>query len=202
MATSADSDTTMDHAHDPETLMATTTPFRKISRVGSLLGTTRWYLSEDCLLASKGNYAVEYRRFYLRDLESITVWPSRLWILRPIIPGVLLGTLGGWLWYLADFTAGAIFGGIGLAWAALELALGPTAKSRICTTGTTVDLPLVPRTRRTHKVLAKIDAAVRAARADVTEQPSGPTTGPQPAKPSGEASPESTPAPAPFGDLT
>lgn len=180
--------------------MATTTPFRKISRVGSLLGATRWYLSDDCLLASKGNYTVEYRRFYLRDLESITVWPNRLWVLRPIIPGVLLGALGALLWYSVDFRTGAILGGIGLAWAALELALGPTAKSRIRTTGATVDLPLVSRIRRASKLLAKIDAAVRAARAGVTERPSAPEDGPQSAKPSSQTSAES--APAPIGDFT
>ena len=54
--------------------------FRKISRVGGLTGGTKWYLSEDCLLAAKRMmYAVEYRRFYLRDLESIVVWPTRTW---------------------------------------------------------------------------------------------------------------------------
>jgi hypothetical protein len=60
--------------------------FRKISRVGSLTGGTKWYLSEDCLLAAKRTmYAVEYRRFYLRDVESIVVWPNRLWLLRMVI---------------------------------------------------------------------------------------------------------------------
>ena len=139
--------------------------FRKISRVGSLTGGTKWYLSEDCLLAAKRMmYAVEYRRFYLRDLESIVVWPNQLWLLRVTIPAVLFAALGASLWAWANSTAGAIFGGLGLAWVALELAFGPTARSRIRTTGATVDLPLVKRTRRARKVLAKIDAAVRAAR--------------------------------------
>ena len=94
------------------------TAFRKISRVGSLAGGTKWYLSEDCLLAAKRvMYAVEYRRFYLRDLESIVVWPSRTWLLRPIIPGVLFVALGAALWHWVNFAAGAIAGGVGLAWA-------------------------------------------------------------------------------------
>jgi hypothetical protein len=117
-------------------------------------------------------YAVEYRRFYLRDLEYIVVWPSRSWRYRVIIPAVLFAVLGASLWQWANATAGAIFVGIGLAWVALELALGPTAGSRVRTTGLTVDLPLVPRTRRAHKVLAAIDAAVRASR-DVPVQPVG-----------------------------
>lgn len=148
--------------------------FRKISRVGSLTGGTKWYLSDDCLLAAKRMlYAVEYRRFYLRDLESILVWPSRLWLLRTIIPAVLLAALGASLLEWANATAGAIFVGLALAWVALELALGPTARSRIRTTGASVDLPLVKRTRRAQRVLARIDAAVRATR-DVIEQPSAP----------------------------
>ena len=153
-----------------------TSAFRKISRVGSLTGGTRWYLSEDCLLAAKRMmYTVEYRRFYLRDLEYIMVWPSRLWRWRLIIPAVLLAAIGVSLWRWVNSTAGAIFGSVALAWVALELALGPTAGSRIRTTGASIELPLVKRTRRAKKVLAKIDAAVGATRG-VVEQPIAPAT--------------------------
>lgn len=153
-----------------------TSAFRKISRVGSLTGGTKWYLSEDCLLAAKRMmYTVEYRRFYLRDLEYIMVWPSRLWLWRLIIPAVLLAAVGVSLWHWVNSTAGAIFGSLALAWVALELALGPTAGSRIRTTGASIDLPLVKRTRRANKVLAKIDAAVRATRG-VVEQSTAPAT--------------------------
>ena len=157
--------------------------FRKISRVGSLTGGTKWYLSEDCLLAAKRMmYAVEYRRFYLRDLESIVIWPNRLWLWRLVIPVVLFGALGVAFWQWVSSTAGAIFGGMGLAYVAAELVMGPTARARICTTGASVDLPLVARTRRARKVLAKIDAAVRAAGGGV-EQPAAPVTRAQPAEP-------------------
>jgi len=145
--------------------------FQKISRVGSMTGGTKWYLSQDCLLAAKRTmYAVEYRRFYLRDLECIVVWPSRSWRFRLIIPGALFVALGASLWLWVNSTSGAIFTGIGLAWVMLELALGPTAGSRIRSTGVSVDLPLVKRTRRARKVLDTIDAALRASR-DVAMQP-------------------------------
>jgi hypothetical protein len=115
-------------------------------------------------------YVVEYRRFYLRDLESIVVWPSRSWRLRMIIPGVLFIALGAGLWQWANSIAGEIFTGIGVVWLLLELALGPTAGSRIRATGVSIDMPLVRRTRRAPKVLNKIDAALRASR-DVAMQP-------------------------------
>jgi hypothetical protein len=177
--------------------------FRKISRVANLAGGTKWYLSEDCLLAAKRvMYTVEYRRFYLRDLESIVVWPNRVWLLRAIIPGSLLLALAALLWQLVDFTTGAVFGVLGLVWAGLELALGPTAEARIRTTGATVDLPLVKRMRRARKILVKIDAAVRAARGSTLEEPA--TAGPaaQPATPFGETPSEAAPAAAPIRDLT
>ena len=189
--------------------------FRKISRVGSLTGGTKWYLSEDCLLAAKRvMYAVEYRRFYLRDLESIVVWPNRLWLLRLIIPVALFVALGLWLvwlrhwevgallWRWTDFTAGGIFAGLGLAWALLELALGPTAKARIRTTGATVDLPLMRRTRRARKILSKIDAAVRAARSGVSERPTAPVGTAQSAEPALQTTSETASATAPIEDLT
>jgi hypothetical protein len=179
------------------------TAFRKISRIGSLTGATKWYLNEDCLLAAKRvMYAVEYRRFYLRDLESIVVWHSRAWLLRPAIPGVLLLALGGLLWQWLNLTAGAIAGGAGLAWAALELALGPTAQSRICTTGASIDLPLVKRTRGARKVLAKIDAAVRATRGDAMEQATAPIAQHESATPAGQTKSDPAPAAAPIGDGT
>ena len=155
--------------------------FRKISRVRSLMGGTRWYLSEDCLLCAKHiMYTVEYRRFYLRDLEYVMVWPSRLWRWRLIVPSAVLAAVGVSFWAWVNETAGEVFGGIALAWLALELALGPTAKSRIRTTGTTVDLPLVSRTRRARKVLAKVDAAVRATRAVVEQASASPGASPLP----------------------
>jgi hypothetical protein len=167
--------------------------FRKISRVGSLTGGTRWYLSEDCLLSAKRMmYAVEYRRFYLRDLESVVVWPSRLWLWRLMIPGLLLAALSASLWLWVNSTASAIFAAVALAWVMLELALGPTARSRIRTTGATVEMPLVNRTRSARKVLARIDAAVRATRGIIE-----PTTTPiltQHAEPSLPAAPEASAA--------
>jgi hypothetical protein len=94
-----------------------------------------------------------------------------------IIPTVLLAALGFSLWYWVNSIAGEIFIGLALAWMSLELALGPTATSRIRTTGATVELPLVKRTRRARKVLANIDAAVRADRGTVSH-PAAPATSP------------------------
>ena len=145
--------------------------FQKISRVRGWAGGTRWYLSEDCLLSAKRMmYTVEYRRFYLRDLESITVWPSRMWKLRVIIPTAILLIIGGLVWGLSngttiEITIATIFGALAVCWLARELAMGPTAHALIRTTGATVELPLVRRTRRARKVLARIDEAVRATRA-------------------------------------
>jgi hypothetical protein len=155
-----------------------------------MTGGTRWYLSKDCLLAAKRTmYTVEYRRFYLRDLECIVVWPRRWWWLRLIIPGVLLATLGASLWQWLDSTSGEIFTGIALAWVVLELALGPTAGSQVRATGVSVDLPLVKRIRRAREVIKAIDVAVRASR-EVTIQSSVPIPSLQAAAVSVQPNPE------------
>lgn len=166
--------------------------FRKISRVVSLTGGTKWYLSEDCLLAAKRTmYAVEYRRFYLRDLQYIMVWPRRFWALRLMIRAVLLAALAASFWLWVDFIAGAILGSVGLLWVAWDLAFGPTAASRICTTGASLELTLVRRTRRARKVLSKIDAAVRATRGSI-EQPTASAIVTRPAEPSGQTRSEAS----------
>jgi hypothetical protein len=159
-----------------------------------MTGGTKWYLSKDCLLAAKRTmYTVEYRRFYLRDLECVVVWPSRWWRLRLMIPGVLLAALGASLWQWMDSTSGAIFTGIALAWVGLELALGPTAGSQVRATGVSVDLPLVKRTRRARKVIEAIDAAVLASR-DVAMQSAVPMPSLQPAGISVQTDPEAASA--------
>ena len=79
--------------------------------------------------------------------------------------------------------------------------MGPTAGSRIRTTGASVDLPLVARTRRARKVLAKIDAAVRAARGGV-EQPTAPITSTQPAEPLLQTSSEAPSGTVSIADAT
>jgi hypothetical protein len=103
---------------------------------------------------------------------------------------------------LVNFTTGAVFGVLGLAWAGVELALGPTAEARISTTGATVDLPLVKRTRRARKLLAKVDAAVRVARGDTIEEPAAAVPAAQPATAPTEMPSEAAPAAAPIRDLT
>jgi len=65
-----------------------------------------------------------------------------------LFAGSVLGFGSGWIHRWRDFRRG------GLVWVAAELAIGPTAGSRIRTTGASVDLPLVARTRRARKVLA------------------------------------------------
>jgi len=114
---------------------------------------------------------------------------------------VLFLALGVVFWQWVNSTAGAILGGVGLAWVAKELALGPAAGSRIRTTGATVDLPLVARTRRSLEVLAKIDAAVRAARGG-GEQLTAPRTSAQPAESSARKNSETSSGTASIGDAT
>jgi len=119
---------------------------------------------------------------------------------RLIVPTAVFVVLGVAFSQWVNFMTGAIIGGIGLAWAVLELALGPTAKSRIRTTGASVDLPLVQRTRRARKVLTKIDAAVRATRAEVA-QTAVAVKSPEPLKPSAQTAAEG-PAAVPIADAT
>ena len=139
-------------------------------------------------------YSVEYRRFYLRDLESIVVWPNPSWWLRLALPAMLLGALGVIMWQWASITFGFIFGILGLLWVILEVALGPTAKSRLRVMATTIDIPLVMRTRRADSVLAKIDAALRATRAN--EQPTAAAATIQSAEPSVQGTPEASSTPS------
>ena len=177
--------------------------FRKISRVGSLTGGTKWYLSEDCLLAAKRMmYSVEYRRFYLRDLDSIAIWPNRIWLWRIALLVTVFGSMGYVFWRWVDTTTGEIIGGVGLAWVALELLLGPTAGARICTRGTMADLPLVARTRRARKVLAKIDAAIRAARAGAEQAVPAVVTSAPTAEPAVQTSTEAPSTPVSITDAT
>ena len=144
-------------------------------------------------------YAVDYRRFYLRDLESIVVWPTRVWLWRMVLVLVLFGAIGIVFWQRVDSTTGAIIGGVGLAWVLAELVLGPTAAARLRTTGASVDLRLVARTRRARKVLGQIDAAIRATR---VEQATASVTSAQPTESLVQTSSEAPSGTAAIADAT
>jgi hypothetical protein len=164
-------------------------------------GGTKWYLSDDCLLAAKRIlYTVEYRRFYLRDLESIVVWPSRMWKLRVIIPAAVLFGIGGLVRAFSNAAVAAVFGVLGLAWIARELALGPTASARIRATGATIELPIIRRTRRARKLLARIDEAVRATRN--AQQPATSAAAPLPGQSASQSSENAMSTPNLIPDAT
>ncbi|MBS0537038.1 MAG: hypothetical protein JSR72_23515 [Proteobacteria bacterium] len=102
-----------------------------------------------------------------------------------IVPGAIFALLDFAFSQWFNLTTGAVFGSIGVVWVAFELILGPTAKTRIRTSGASVDLALVSRTRRARKTLAKIDAAIRASRGSVAEATS-PATNSEMAKSTAE----------------
>src|SRR5438105_9820685 len=61
-----------------------------------------------CRLLLEKKKAIEYRRFYVRDLESIVVWPSRLWMWRLVISVFMFAARAFEISQCVDSTIGAI----------------------------------------------------------------------------------------------
>jgi hypothetical protein len=142
-------------------------PYRRLPGTGSgVLESTRLYLGADHLLqvASSG-FTERYRRFYFRDIQSITLRKSmhgKVWniicVLVAFLPGVLAQGASG----AARFAWWSV-AGIFLLLLALNILRGPTCVCQIRTAVQTRALPSLNRLRRASRVLAQLRPLIAAA---------------------------------------
>ena len=185
--------------------MATPTiPYRRIRGLGtSAFEYVRLYVGPDHLLSvTSSGYSETYKRFYFRDIQSITVRKSNLGKVWNIVWGVLF-----WIFGIAvalEAGGGAMYFWMGvaaiflilLAW---NIGLGPTCVAQITTAVQTRTLTPLNRLRRTRAVIAQLRPFIEAAQ--------GPLSADELAQrldqarrglaPSIQSLPTTTPAPAP-----
>ena len=129
---------------------------RFLGHVVRLTHSWRWYLAEDhLLLADRGFYTVTYTRFYLDELQTLAVWPTRGRRTRCLLLGLLSAVLAILFWVTGLHRVIFLLAALALAVAALEWIRGPLAQAEIRTPGQARRLALSSR----------LPASLRAARA-------------------------------------
>jgi hypothetical protein len=157
--------------------------------MGMLDGTRgRLYLGRDHVLhIHDGRFQEESRRFYLRDIQAISIRPSteRGWaivgllllIIPLFIPAVLLGYFEQWEFQQGFLVGGGVLSLVPLALIVLNLALGPRCHCCLHTAAHTEELYGQSRLRTALEVRATLERSIRMA------QPAMPAPAPEAAAP-------------------
>jgi hypothetical protein len=154
--------------------MATPTiPYRRLRGLGtSAFEYVRLYLGPDHLLmVSSSGYTETYKRFFFRDIQSITVRKSNLGKVWNIVWGVLF-----WIFGLAvalDTGGDAMYfwlgvGAIFLILLVWNIGRGPTCVTQITTAVQTRTLTPLNRLRRARQVIAQLKPFIETAQGTLT----------------------------------
>jgi hypothetical protein len=147
-------------------------------RVSSWLGLHRTFLAADHVLDLTDSFLHEqYRRFYFRDIEAITVRQTPEWHVWSTLYG-LLALLGFTVamvgWFTGNAGAGAIVMTVGavtviagLLALAINLARGPTAKVFVHTAAGGGSATGLARLKAAQSALARLEPIIRAAQRDL-----------------------------------
>lgn len=150
-----------------------TIPYRRLPGVGTnAFEYCRLYLGPDhLLLVSSSGYAESYKRFFFRDIQSITVRKSSLGKVWNIVWGLLF-----WIFGVAvalEAGGGAMYFWLGVAAIFLVLLIwnigrGPTCVTQITTAVQTRTLAPLNRLRRARQVLAQLRPLIEATQGTLT----------------------------------
>ena len=154
--------------------MATPTiPYRRLRGLGtSAFEYVRLYLGPDhLLLVSSSGYTETYKRFFFRDIQSITVRKSNLGKIWNVVWGVLF-----WIFGIAvalEAGGDAMYFWLGVAAIFLSLLVwnigrGPTCVTQITTAVQTRTLTPLGRLRRARQVIAQLRPLLEAAQGTLT----------------------------------
>ena len=171
--------------------------YRKLPGVGrSLIQYVRLYEGPDHLLqVYSTGYSEAYRRFYYRDIQSLSAVRTHAWLIWLSLWGVLMGLFAmiAWgerlPWLLAVSGLFALLLGLGLI-------AGPSCQCTIQTPVQTERLPSLGRVRRWNVFLARVQPLIAAVQTlELNAAPTSNETVPE-AKLAEALSPENGPAEA------
>lgn len=150
-----------------------TIPYRRLPGVGTnAFEYCRLYLGPDhLLLVSSSGYAESYKRFFFRDIQSITIRKSSLGKVWNVVWGLLF-----WIFGVAvalEAGGGAMYFWLGVAAIFLVLLIwnigrGPTCVTQITTAVQTRTLAPLNRLRRARQVLAQLRPLIEATQGTLT----------------------------------
>jgi len=131
-----------------------------------------WLGRDHLLMVDWMGYSEDYKRFYFRDIQAITLTQTNRGRARNIIcaaivlPTALFAAMSGPVAAIAWGTVAGLFGLILLA----NVARGPTAVCHLRTAVQTEELPSLNRVRRARKVIGRIGPLITAAQEPIATE--------------------------------
>jgi hypothetical protein len=120
-----------------------------------------WLAKDHLLCIDTSGYTETYKRFYLRDIQAITVRQTNGWIYAGLVIGLVFAGLGliALAWGRREPVAGWIFGTLaallGLI-AAIHFARGPTCVTHLRTAVQTEQLASINRMHQARRILRRL----------------------------------------------
>jgi hypothetical protein len=150
------------------------TPYRRLPGTGAgAFERVKLYLGPDHLLmVSSSGYTENYKRFYFRDIQAITlcksvrghVW-SGIWGFMAFLSAIIALQVGG-----AALVVWSAITGIFLVLLGINFGAGPTCVCRIQTAVQTRTLASLNRVRSTRKVLAQLRALIETSQEPISNE--------------------------------
>src|SRR4051812_42726740 len=117
---------------------------RSAAGIFTISRSSLWLGKDHVLVVETSGYAESYKRFYFRDLQAITLWQTKGWLIGGIVTGAC-ALLSGWIAYASGEQISAwisgIVGGIFLLSALYFFGGGPTCRCQFRTAVQTEELP-------------------------------------------------------------
>lgn len=132
-----------------------------------------WLADDHLLCVDSTGYAEEYKRFYFRDIQSLTIRKTDGLRVRAIVFGFLTVVCIVLALVINDVAATVTMGLIGvpcLLALVLHLALGPMSVCHLRTAVQVEELPSLCRLRRARKVLQRLRPLIAAAQGTLTSE--------------------------------
>ena len=146
---------------------------RKTGLVAVSATRSRLWLGNDHLLAvDSTGYTEEYKRFYFRDIQAVSLYQTR----RGPVTNVICAAIGGLFYMFALAQSGGLaaflwtIAGLFLTVVLANSLAGPTCVAHIKTAVQTEELPSLRRVWQTRKILKRLRPLIAAAQGELTPE--------------------------------
>ena len=151
------------------------TPLRRTARfsVISVSRSNLWLGSDHILCVETEGFSENYRRFYFRDIQAITLRRTRRALVLGLITGLLSALLGFSVLAVNDVAGKWVLGILATVCIipfAVNLIYGPTCNCELRTAVQTESVPSMGRVRRARRVISRLRPLIAEAQGQLTPE--------------------------------
>jgi len=151
------------------------TPLRRTAgfAVVTVTRSNLWLGSDHLLCVETEGFNENYRRFYFRDIQAVTLRRTNRALVLGLVTGALTALFGLLMIMVSDVTGKwflGILGGVCAIPFFVNLLYGPSCTCELRTAVQTENVPSLGRVRRAHRVLNRIRPLIAAAQGQMSAE--------------------------------